>query len=259
MVESVRVSRQKGIYHLFTFLWLVCIGFAAASLFLNYCTYEFMGMKADSESLFKFFKEIFEIIFEADNSDYLTEFFKTYKSFLIGIVLIIVATLFRPGAKFSSRVAEGKIKVCIAIDIIGLIIGAVGIYLSSPSEFLESAYGEMTSGIKVSSDIGAFLRFAGVLAPVLGLVEDFLLLKDVGPTRVAVERALEERRQEEIRREQERNKAAQQTVIYANPAVSQNPTQSLESKLEELLALKEKGLLTEEEYQQKRAKIIESY
>ena len=259
MVESVRVSRQKGIYHLFTFLWLACIGITVASLFFNYCTYEFMGMKADSESLFKTFKETFEIIFKADNSKYLTEFLKVYKWFLIGVGLLIVATLFRPGAKLSARVSEGGIKTCIVIDVIGLIIGAVGVYLTAPVKLLEPLLGDAASQLDITLGIGALMRFGAILAPVLGLVEDFLLLKDVGPTRAAVERALEEKRQEEIRREHERNQAAQQTVVYAGSAPASAPTQSLESKLEELISLKEKGLLTEEEYQQKRAKIIESF
>ena len=259
MVESVRVSRQKGIYHLFTFLWLVCIGITVAALFLNYCTFKYMGVQADSESLFKIFKEMLEIIFKADNSKYLTEFLKVYKWFLIGVGLLIVATLFRPGAKLSARVSEGGIKTCIVIDVIGLIIGAVGVYLTAPIKLFELSYGDMASQLNISSGIGALMRFGAILAPVLGLVEDFLLLKDVGPTRAAVERALEEKRQEEIRREHERNQAAQQTVIYTNPAPAQNPPQSLESKLEELLVLKEKGLLTEEEYKQKRENLIDSF
>ena len=259
MLQSVKVSR-KGAFWLFSFLKIACVVATIVTLFLPYMAEVVSGVEGESQSIFGLLKDILKI----ENSKMQAEYLKLYKWPIVGAVLLVVGALCGLSFIFSSKVSEGKIKFGIFVSVVGIALAVIGVYFTAPSQFisneLKDIYDSLDIEVKVAGKFGATVRFASLGAAVLGLAESLALTGRITPAREAMAIEAEQKRQEETLKKCERTAAVQTTAkVSSHASESTEDSKTLENRLQELILLKEKGLLTEEEYLKKRTALIESY
>jgi len=263
------IIKKNPLHILLGFIEIACIFAVLVSLFVNFVRTPNGSIFAvltgdDKVNFFKVTKAIFTMkgIEMSDRFELFMDLIKSCKLVFIGIGLAFLGAIFGS----STKVRESNVISNFVIAGIGVVLGVVAIILIQPKNFLSKTELDIiqSMGSKVSNyvkpQIGSYLVYCGLLSGLLGIVDSILVIFEVKNAKI------ERQKRIEARKELEEQKAKQQAAalaaqISAAQAQAQQPqqTKSLEEKLIELKDLKEKGLITEEEFENKHKALLESY
>ncbi len=263
-MAKVKVNRKKAIFHILAFFEFVCFLAVIAAFFIPYCKLVTGGVAGKEQSLFEMLEDIVK-----------QKMLNDYKKPLIGFGMVVVGSLFGLSNILKSRISPALIKFNLFITFVGVVLAGVGVFLCAPSALIldeaKETYEALGVSIKMEAEIGSYLRFAGVGGAVLGFLEGLILRGMVGRAREIANRVeLQEKDIPESRpianvqqAREIKQSPVQPLVIQTRPIQPANQqgygSQNLEAKLMELKRLKDRGLISEEEYNKKRARVIDMY